>query len=72
MGALDAFEDVVLGRAQVRCELGNGGGPAAGLGELRRRSGEGDRISCRRRGTRTAQPLSRKCRLISPTIVGVA
>ena len=26
--------------------------------------------SCRRRGTRTAQPLSRKCRLISPTMVG--
>ena len=30
------------------------------------------RSSCSRRGTRTAQPLSRKCRLISPTIVGVA
>src|SRR5580692_4880320 len=28
--------------------------------------------SCSRRGTRTAQPLSRKCRLISPTMVGVA
>ena len=30
------------------------------------------RSSCNRRGTRIAQPLSRKCRLISPTIVGVA
>lgn len=30
------------------------------------------RSSWRRRGTRTAQPLSRKCRLISPTTVGVA
>ena len=30
------------------------------------------RSSCSRRGTRTAQPLSRKCRLISPTTVGVA
>ena len=28
--------------------------------------------SCSRRGTRIAQPLSRKCRLISPTMVGVA
>ena len=28
--------------------------------------------SWRRRGTRTAQPLSLKCRLISPTMVGVA
>ena len=28
--------------------------------------------SCSRRGTRTAQPLSLKCRLISPTMVGVA
>ena len=30
------------------------------------------RSSCSRRGTRIAQPRSRKCRLISPTIVGVA
>ncbi len=30
------------------------------------------RSSWSRRGTRTAQPLSRKCRLISPTTVGVA
>ena len=30
------------------------------------------RSSCSRRGTRTVQPLSRKCRLISPTTVGVA
>ena len=30
------------------------------------------RSSWSRRGTRMAQPLSRKCRLISPTIVGVA
>ena len=30
------------------------------------------RSSCRRRGTRIAQPLSRKYRLISPMIVGVA
>ena len=28
--------------------------------------------SCRRRGTRTDQPLSRKWRLISPRMVGVA
>ena len=30
------------------------------------------RSSCSRLGTRIAQPLSRKCRLISPMIVGVA
>jgi hypothetical protein len=30
------------------------------------------RISCRRRGTRIDQVRSRKCRLISPTIVGMA
>ena len=30
------------------------------------------RSSWRRRGTRIAQPRSRKCRLISPTMVGVA
>ncbi len=30
------------------------------------------RSSWSRRGTRTAQPLSRKCRLISPRMVGVA
>ncbi|BCJ52593.1 hypothetical protein Asp14428_40680 [Actinoplanes sp. NBRC 14428] len=71
-GAFEAFEDVFFGDAEV-------GGDVGDLGERPRvwvrvalASVMARRSSCRRRGTRTDQVRSRKWRLISPMMVGMA
>ena len=68
---LQALEHLLLGDPEPDGELGDRRRAAEALRRARSVAAvSASRSSCSRRGTRTAQPLSRKCRLISPTIVG--
>ena len=71
-GAFEAFQDFFLGDAEVDGDVGDGRGAAEGVGQGALASVMARRSSCRRRGTRTDQVRSRKWRLISPMMVGMA
>ncbi len=72
VGRLQALQDLLLGDAQFLGQLMDRGERPCRWESSAVAVVSDSRSSWSRRGTRTAQPLSRKCRLISPTTVGVA
>ncbi|GAB3950565.1 hypothetical protein GCM10027614_51190 [Micromonospora vulcania] len=71
-GAFQAFQDLFLGDLEVGGDVGDGRGAPRVCSRELLASEMARRSSCSRRGTRMSQVRSRKCRLSSPTMVGIA
>ena len=72
MRDVERFDDLLLLGVRGRCQLGNRRGAAERRAERLDEAVQLQAELLQRRGTWTDQPLSRKCRLSSPRIVGIA